>query len=154
MCHLGGVFDDIAKTIGIPINQSHTVAIFRMRNGSIVVKFFSISAKQQVFINYLRFQNLNVSHIGFDGTQRIYINESLCKETAILFKIANRMRRNGLLFKVCTRKGILLIQECQDGKLIKITSGDQLGQNDTGRPSISRVGELLNDPNFTTINVN
>lgn len=155
MCRdLDSAVNNIYKTLNVPLDKSCSGAIFRLRNGSVVVKFISTMARQQVFSNYLKFARLNVSHIGFDGDQRIYINESLCKETARLLKMAIRLRRGGHIFSAFTRRGHLFIRKTGEDEPIKITYSHQLNPNGHGRPSISRYGELLNDPNFIRVNAN
>lgn len=121
------VFNDISKSIGCSIDHNAVGSIFRLPSNNVMVKFLSMSTKQMFFSNYLKNHNLNISHIGFQGHSRVYINECLCKHTAMLLKIANTMRKDGWIAKTYTKNGFLYIRKStSDSREIKITSKNQL----------------------------
>lgn len=119
-------FDNICKAISINLDHHNIGSIFRVKNGAIIVKFFAMGAKQTFFWKYLKFAKLNLSHIGFTGTSRIYINESLCRRTVQLLKSANKMRKDGILANTFTIHGLLFVKRTINGTAIKITTLDQL----------------------------
>lgn len=80
------------------LNHKCTSTIFRLPSGSVIIKFFAYSVKLSFFSKYMKHKKLDISHIGFDGNWRIYINESLSKLTAGLFKTAIKMKNDGDLF--------------------------------------------------------
>lgn len=120
------VFDEMSKAISCNIDHNSIGTIFRLPNGSILVKFISVGAKQYFFSMYLKQHNLNLSHIGYQVQNRIYINECLSKNTAMLLRVANTMRKDGWIFKTYTKNGYLFIRKSETGEDIKITSKTQL----------------------------
>lgn len=124
--NLKRAFDDICKALSTNFDHSHTGAIFRLPSGSVIIKFISLGAKQSMFYKYLKFAKLDISHIGFQGNQRLYINESLCRHTSDLLKMANQMRADGWIAKTYTKNGFLYILKTIRSEPIKIVSRDQL----------------------------
>lgn len=125
------VFNDISKSIGCSIDHNATASIFRLPSNNVMVKFLSTGTKQMFFSQYLKHHNLNLSHIGYQGHSRVYINECLCKQTAMLLKIANTMRKDGWIAKTYTKNGFLYIRKSTDSREIRITSKNQLLSSNT-----------------------
>lgn len=124
--NLSTVFNNICKAIDCNLDLSCTTAFYRLTSGSVMLKFMALNTKQLFLSKYLKNRNLSVSHIGFHGHSRIYINECLCKHTAALLRIANTMRRDGWIVKTYTKNGFLYIKKSASGPDIRITSKDQL----------------------------
>lgn len=123
---LKNVFNEIGKAINCNIDHNSIGTIFRLPTSSVLVKFVSVGAKQYFFSKYLKQHNLNLSHIGYQINSRIYINECLSKNTAMLLRVANTMRKDGWIFKTYTKNGYLYIRKSEEGEEIKITSRTQL----------------------------
>lgn len=139
---LNKAFNDICRTININLDYSCTSSIFRLPTGSVIFKFLANSAKRNFFLQYLKHKRLDISHIGFDGNWRIYINESLSNETAGLLKIAIKMRNDGLLFRAFTLGGQLYIKKSSESIPIKISCRTGLSSyRGPDRPPDSCFGE-------------
>lgn len=124
--NLQNAFTDIIKATNTTVDHSSIGSMFRLRSGSIIVKFLTSGAKDRFFKDYLNLRNLNLEHFGYQGNRRVFINECLCKHTADLLKIANTMRKDGWISQVFTLNGYLFIKKTPDGQAIKIFQRNQL----------------------------
>ncbi|KAL9695245.1 hypothetical protein quinque_014530 [Culex quinquefasciatus] len=59
------------------------------------------------YASYLNHRDLNLSHIGFQNTNRIYVNENLTKEDREIRAAALRLKKEGKVQKVYSRNGIV-----------------------------------------------
>lgn len=90
----------------------------------IVVKFRSSMAKFSFFNLYMKSKNISLSHIGFNSTDRIFINDSLTKKNAMLFRHARQLYLNRKIQRVFIKNGIVNIEI--NNSTISIFSENQL----------------------------
>ena len=159
--NLNSVCKNICNIIGLDPTTIDNCNLFRVKSGAVVIKFSSSYVKDLFFRSYLKFKRLNLTHIGFDSAQRIFVNESLTKQTATLLKTANKFRKDGWISNTFTKNGFLFIKKRPDDVPIKITSMNQLvtKQNNQYSPfthnnkpaTPSKFMKLINDKNILKI---
>ena len=158
--NLKTAFQNICDTISFDYTLSGNDSIFRLQSGVIIIKFHNFNLKDSFFNKYLKFKNLNLSHIGCGSNKRIYINESLSKHATDLLKTANRMRKDGWISNTFTKNGFVFIKKSTNAIPIKITNENQLlnrytdsnASTHSQRPATpSRVMELMQSSTFSNI---
>lgn len=91
-------------------------AIFRVgkssasKYASIVMKFISVDARNKFYSCYLKFKNLSVRHIGFEADLRIFIQESLTKTNAEIFRRSMELKRDNKIVRVHTHNGLVFVK--------------------------------------------
>lgn len=124
--NLQTIFEQISLNIGFNGNFATVENMFRVKSGTIIIKFKNFHAKQEFFKCYMLKRNLKQEDLGFGSSSRIYISESLPASTLNVLKYANHMRRENKLHKVRTSRGVISIQLKENQDFIKIYSKQQL----------------------------
>lgn len=77
----------------------------------IIVKFVNVDFCRQFISAYLKFKSLNLTHLGFSTSIRIYINENLTKPSRDLFRYCMNLKSNhkSLFLKLFTRNGLVFV---------------------------------------------
>ncbi|EDS26934.1 conserved hypothetical protein [Culex quinquefasciatus] len=73
----------------------------------IICEFALRADRNAFYASYLNHRDLNLSHIGFQNTNRIYVNENLTKEDREIRAAALRLKKEGKVQKVYSRNGIV-----------------------------------------------
>ncbi|KAL9707709.1 hypothetical protein quinque_011227 [Culex quinquefasciatus] len=73
----------------------------------IICEFALRADRNAFYAGYLNHRDLNLSHIGFQNTNRIYVNENLTKEDREIRAAALRLKKEGKVQKVYSRNGIV-----------------------------------------------
>lgn len=75
----------------------------------IIVKFLNSDLSRQFISSYLKFNQLNLTHLGFKTPSRIYINENLTKLNREIFRYCLQLKHSHklILLKLFTRNGIV-----------------------------------------------
>lgn len=93
----------------------------KRKGAPIIVRCQSITTKQCILTSYFKQKSLSISDVGFDGVDRIYVNECLTTDDQALYKAANELRKVGIIHKVSSRNGCVVIKESVDVKFSKTT---------------------------------
>lgn len=153
------IFNKICQTIAI--KDFHTVAyyIFRPSNNNvrkhglpiIVVKFINWMDKMKFFKAYIKFGNLNLSHVGLQATSRIYCNDGLTKLNSSIFNHAKNLQKQKILSKVTSKKGLTYVILPNQDTFVAIKSIAQLNKiaAENGFKLQDRHHDQLNDSNTT-----
>lgn len=126
------IYNAICNVIKFNTADYTLQAIFRIgkssssRNASIIMKFISPAARSSFYSLYLKFKILSLHHIGFDGNVRVFIQESLSKNNAEIFRRAMELKRNKRLVRSYTYNGLVFIQVDDSTDTICCTSASQL----------------------------
>lgn len=131
------IFSNICTAIKTETKWNDVGSMFRLRSGSIIIKFLSIGIKERFFTDYLKFKNLSVQHLGYQVAKRIFINESLSNHVSNLLKSALAMRKDGLIYKVYTSNGNLFIIVTANDRPFRVTTREQLTLGSQARLSYS-----------------
>lgn len=123
------LYTKIAMAIGYQNDSAPVVETFRLgkrtnsagRAPPILVKFRSRWEKSEFFGKYLRFRNLNLSHIGFTLNERVFISENLTKYDQLIFAEALQLRRAKKIQSVYVSSGAVFVRakEGDRGALVK-----------------------------------
>lgn len=134
------VFDSISMAIGFDRQCCYTVDnIFRMGNNKhnnhpsrinappILVRFTSLLLKNEFLQLYFKHRNLNLTHIGFNGsTDRVYINQNLTKTINLIYKAALKLKKSGSIAKIAIKSGQVLIIRNGSDSLVRVNSMEDL----------------------------
>lgn len=108
-------FGSIATKLGYNDASVPMVSLARLAKPPIAVGSappiiceFALRADRNTFYaSYLNQRDLNLSHIGFNNNNRIYVNENLTKEDRVIRAAALRLKKEGKIQKVYSRNGIV-----------------------------------------------
>jgi hypothetical protein len=124
----------VAAVLGFASNTVPAAEVFRLgkkKAGSsfdppILVKFARQLDKNEFYRRYFRHKNLNLTEIGFQLNQRIYITENLTKQDQEIHAEAMRLRHERKLFSVTTSRGVVLVRRNKDDRPIQIRGVSEL----------------------------
>lgn len=143
-------FKMICDVVSFPRGVDAASSVFRLRNKSssasddnhssvnnkarhivsppIIVKFVNIDFSRQFISSYLKFNRLNLTHLGFGTPSRIYINENLTKSIRELFRYCFQLKNNhkSIILKLFTRNGIVHVKFAGLDKLVQIHSKKEI----------------------------
>lgn len=111
--NLKGIFEHIAGAIGcntLPIVNLKRLARTAIKPGeapAIVCQFALRLDRDAFYRKYLEQRNLNLSHIGFQSNNRIFVNENLTLLARSIRAEALKLKREGQLLQVYTKDGIV-----------------------------------------------
>lgn len=113
--NLRSIYRMMCETITFDSPEYVLQSIFRLGNknssqASIIMKFISSEARNNFYFRYLKFKNLALIHIGFTENIRIYVQESLSKTNANIFRKAMELKRIGKLYRAYTHNGIVFVK--------------------------------------------
>lgn len=112
---LAAAYSGIAKKLGYNESCFPLVSLARLAKLPIAVgsappilcEFALRSDRNAFYASYLNQRDLNLSHIGFNNNNRIYVNENLTKEDRVIRAAALRLKKEGKIQKVYSRNGIV-----------------------------------------------
>lgn len=93
----------------------------KRKGAPIIIRCHSTTAKQCILSSYFKYKTLTATDVGFDSDSRIFINECLTTDDQALYKSANELRKIGIIHKVSSRNGCVVIKESVDSKFVKTT---------------------------------
>ncbi|KAL9698922.1 hypothetical protein quinque_002363 [Culex quinquefasciatus] len=113
--NLVAMFGFIVTRLGCDESKIPLASLARLAKSPIAVDStppiiceFALRADRNAFYaSYLNHRDLNLSHIGFQNTNRIYVNENLTKEDREIRAAALRLKKEGKVQKVYSRNGIV-----------------------------------------------
>jgi hypothetical protein len=98
----------------------------------LLVKFVKISDKMEFFRRYFQHKHLNLSEIGFNTRQRIYITENLTKQDQEVHAAAMQLRHERKLSSVSTSRGVVMVRRRREDRPVPVKA-------------VSELKELLDD---------
>jgi hypothetical protein len=98
----------------------------------LLVKFVRTSDKVEFFRRYFQHKHLNLSEIGFNARQRIYITENLTKQDQEIHAAALKLRHERKLFSVSTLRGVVMVRRSREDRPVPVKA-------------VSELQELLDD---------
>lgn len=129
-------FTAMCKQLGMS-EQTKPVADIRrlksrvMNDGDhslVLVQFALRNQRDDFYSAYLRKHDLQLSHLGFESTRRIYVNENLTTGARKLKTAAVRLKKSGKLASVYTKLGVIFVKPTSAAPAIVIQSEEQLNQ--------------------------
>lgn len=130
--NLKSIFGNIARTLGyesIPMVDLKRLARSTIKPGespAIMCQFALQMERDAFYKKYLEQRNLNLSHIGFQNGNRIYINENLTQSARSIRSEALKLKRQGKLLKVYTKQGVVFVKTCNADPAVACCSLEQL----------------------------
>lgn len=98
-------------------------------DSSLVLVQFALKNQQDDFYSaYLRRRDLQLNHLGFDSTRRVYVNENLTAAARKLKTAAIRLKKAGKLASVYTKLGIIYIKPTTAAQPTIILSEEELNK--------------------------
>lgn len=150
------LYEKLAKVLKFPYETMYVVnSIFRLNKNNvasnmnlsppILLKFATPILKRAFFNQYLKFQNLRLSDIGFTSTERIYINDNLTKKNSMLYKKAIEMKSAKQIDKLQVRNGLIFVKNPHSENFVKINSIKDLrhSENDTQLQSTDYLNKTM-----------
>lgn len=129
-------FTAVWKWLGIDERMKPSVDIRRLKSGamndgdnSLVLVQFALRNQRDDFYNaYLRKRDLQLTHLGFESTRRVYINENLTVAARKLKAASVRLKKAGKLASVFTKLGVVFVKPTAVARPTAIQSEEQLNQ--------------------------
>ena len=111
------IYQSVARSIGVVERVHPMVYLKRLSNkpsstGSpppILCQFAFRGLRDEFFNKYLYSRSLTLRHIGFEGVGRIYVNESLTSLSRRILNAANKLRKEGRIYRVSTKNGLVSV---------------------------------------------
>lgn len=121
----------------IPVKSKNSNALNSSASGAsipkvvappIIIKFLNSDLSRQFISCYLKFNKLNLTHVGFGTPTRIYVNENLTKFNRDIFRYCLQLkhRHKSVLLQVFTRFGIVHVKFTALDKPISIQSKKEI----------------------------
>lgn len=154
---------DICNVLGIRDKTSTIYSVFRpayknkrkLNMSPIIVKFVNKDAKMFFFDKYIKFNSLNLSHIGLNSSTRIYCNDGLTKRNSIIFNHAKMLQKQNKITKVATKKGQIFVSLLNRTSIIAIKSieclNDLINEYDSSTNQKYDSSTSLNQPDISTV---
>lgn len=129
-------FKAVCKQLGMDERTTPAVDIRRLKTGVmndgdnslVLVQFALKNHRDDFYSSYLRKHDLQLSHLGFESTRRVYVNENLTTTGRKLKAAAVRLKKAGKLAAVFTKLGAVIVKPTATGQPIVIQSEEQLNQ--------------------------
>lgn len=81
---------------------------------TMILRFESTDERYEFYHHYLKFKALNLTHIGFNTPQRIFVNELLTKRNTAILLLVRKLKYSGKISKYYTSRGIIFITRTTD----------------------------------------
>lgn len=128
------IYCNIARSIGIAKPKESMVTLRRLskhpvRNSAsppILCHFAFRGLRDEFFNKYLHRRSLVLHQIGFQASDRIYVNERLSPHTRRTLKAAIKLRNEGHVHKVSTKKGSVFVIFPKSNNSVLVECIDQL----------------------------
>lgn len=124
---------ELAKIMEVETTESDNDLSHRTSNKSeagIIVKFQSRFKRDIFYEGRRKLKNVTISHLGFTGDNKIFINESLTAMNGDLFKSTREQFLNSKIAKyVWTKNGQVFIRHTDSSKKINIKSKEDIATN-------------------------
>lgn len=117
----------------VPLTTIKRLSRRNARSSVIRLSFALRSQRNDFFSRYLRTCTLSLKSIGFPSDKRIYVNEDLGPNDRKLRTRALKLRRNGNIHSVFTRKGVVYVRPTPTHCGIAVTSSDTLDRYSKNR---------------------
>ena len=92
----------------------------------LLVTFARIPDKIEFFRRYFRHNHLNLSEIGFNADQRIYITENLTKLDQEIYAAAMKLRHEKKLHTVSTSRGVVMVRRNKEDRPVPVKAVSEL----------------------------
>lgn len=127
---LDEIWKSLAHVLNFDLTKFSVNKVYRLKSktnniSNILIKFSSIDGKKDFMNRYFNFKQLNVSHIGIAGTQRIYCNENLTILNHKLFTKAMALKGTHL-HSVYSFDGLIYIRINPRSRSIRLLHEQQL----------------------------
>lgn len=127
-------FRAICKHLDIHGDAVPLVDIRRLKSGPlndgdsslVLVQFAMKNVRDDFYGAYLRKRELQLCHLGFDSTRRVYVNENLTLAVRKLKAAAIRLKKAGKLSSVYTKTGVVYVKPTSDARPVAVQSEEQL----------------------------
>lgn len=132
--NLKEVFQKIANSLSygnseIPLVSLKRLARYPIAPGSsppIACQFALLNERDEFYRKYLKLRTLNLSNIGFDNGNRIFVNENLTQRARAIRVEALKLKKDGRIQQVSTRNGIVFVKTRRSTTNIECLSVEQL----------------------------
>jgi len=122
------LYERIALALGYSADATPDASAFRLgrkkpgarSDPPILLRFPNRTAKSDFFKRYLGKLTLNLSDIGFDLNTRIFLAESLTVVRQKIFQEAIKLKREGKLYSVKSKAGVIVVQREVNGRAVEI----------------------------------
>ncbi|KAL9692134.1 hypothetical protein quinque_015744 [Culex quinquefasciatus] len=94
----------------------------------IKIQFALRNARDDFYYAYLGKHDLKLCHLGIDSTRRVYVNESLTDAARKVRAAAIRLKKDGKLSSVLTKRGIVQVKKHPNAIAVAVLSEDHLQQ--------------------------
>lgn len=133
---LPAYFTAMLKHVGLDGSVPPSVDIRRLYsrspNGSdgsfIKIQFALRNARDDFYYAYLGKHDLKLCHLGIDSTRRVYVNESLTDAARKVRAAAIRLKKDGKLSSVYTKRGVVHVKKLPNANPVAVLSENQLRQ--------------------------
>jgi len=143
--NLTDVFNNICVTVGVTAPAVQNIRRLNATNngtitdGPILVKLSSPYARNLVLKSIAAFRrenkmDLNLSLIGYQSSEPVYVNEHLTRHNHTILKAALKLKKQRKIYAAYTRRGIVYIKHKKDDNAMPINLLNQLSfmSNDDG----------------------
>ena len=94
---------------------------------TLLVKFKNRKLRDQVYKNKKRLRGIDTVKLGLSGAkQKVFINENLSRETKILFRKANDIKKKLSWKFIWSNYGIIFLRKNEDSKVVRVTTESDL----------------------------
>lgn len=97
-------------------------------NSLVLVQFSLRNQRDDFYSAYLKRRDLQLNHLGFDSTRRVYVSENLAAGARKLKAAAVRLKKARKLASVYTKLGVIFVKPSCTAPSIAIKSEEQLNQ--------------------------
>lgn len=132
--NLKEIFQKIANSLSYGNSEIPLVSLKRLArlpiapgsNPPIACQFALLNERDAFYRKYLSLRTLNLSNIGFDNGNRIFVNENLTQRARAIRAEALKLKKDGRIQQVSTRNGVVFVKTRRSTTNVECLSVEQL----------------------------
>ncbi|KAL9702624.1 hypothetical protein quinque_006142 [Culex quinquefasciatus] len=126
--HVEGTSDSVKVLPSVDIRRLYPRSPSENNSSFIKIQFALRNARDDFYYAYLVKHDLKLCHLGIDSTRRVYVNESLTDAARKVRAAAIRLKKDGKLSSVFTKRGIVQVKKHPNAIAVAVLSEDHLQQ--------------------------
>lgn len=92
----------------------------------ILVQFAITNHRKDFYFKYLQSRSFTLDQLGFSSRDRIFVNENLTVTARSIKSKALLAKKNGKLYSVITRDGIIYVKKTSESESRRVETEDEL----------------------------
>lgn len=110
----------------VDIRRLHKSVMVPGKSYMILVQFAITNHRKDFYFKYLQSRSFTLDQLGFSSRDRIFVNENLTVTARSIKSKALLAKKNGKLYSVITRDGIIYVKKTSESESRRVETEDEL----------------------------